>query len=462
MRSVSLVRSLAQVSTVLLLFLGASSAGAQCTITGPVALCGGSGDLCGPEGDYEYEWRGPSGTLISDQRCITVAVPGTYSLRTFDFMNGLWAGPCLHTVVPGGTSACTISGATQGCQGSALQLCAAEGLAEYRWSGPNEFFSSSRCVEVTVPGLYQAQTRNSPDECWSNPCEASVTFVTCQKDHDNCPVAPWRWLRDCRSCRSDKRLFPAKAMDEIAKCIDSKSSTFDWKDERGLCRTFDNRSSLRDRARRQLAGVLANVCAHDMQLKTRLGAPRGLDSTTPVQLEGFSGTVGSWVTDAEKQLADLERCSQHLRKTKDDYGRLIRTGWQINHGQGMGKVCVPKSGTESMFAEAEETVEEESLVEEVRDPDATLEVVTLNNPSVGFARLAYVVPEGEQGESVIGVFDVAGRMVRELDRGVRGPGRYELSWDGRDASGNSMRNGAYFVKGRIGAQRIEGRLILLR
>jgi len=35
-------------------------------------------------------------------------------------------------------------------------------------------------------------------------------------------------------------------------------------------------------------------------------------------------------------------------------------------------------------------------------------------------------------------------------------------WDGRDGDGKVMRNGMYFVMGRVGGQKVEGRLILLR
>jgi hypothetical protein len=72
----------------------------ECTISGPTVVCDEPVQLCAPEGDVSYEWTGPEG-FTSDQRCITVSVPGAYTLRLFDFINGLWMGPCAVALEPG-------------------------------------------------------------------------------------------------------------------------------------------------------------------------------------------------------------------------------------------------------------------------------------------------------------------------------------------------------------------------
>jgi flagellar hook assembly protein FlgD len=65
--------------------------------------------------------------------------------------------------------------------------------------------------------------------------------------------------------------------------------------------------------------------------------------------------------------------------------------------------------------------------------------------------MAYVV--GESGDHVdISVYDITGRRVKSLADGVLGPGRHDVAWDGRDASGARVRRGMYFIHIRIGAQ----------
>jgi hypothetical protein len=73
------------------------------------------------------------------------------------------------------------------------------------------------------------------------------------------------------------------------------------------------------------------------------------------------------------------------------------------------------------------------------------------NPFTTGMHMAYVV--GESGDHVdISVYDITGRRVKSLADGVLGPGRHDVAWDGRDASGARVRRGMYFIHIRIGAQ----------
>jgi hypothetical protein len=75
-----------------------------CEITGPPAICeGGDAPLCGPEGDYDYEWTGPGGDY-PDDRCITATLEGTYELTVEDQYGCV--STCQHFLkVDGGTEA---------------------------------------------------------------------------------------------------------------------------------------------------------------------------------------------------------------------------------------------------------------------------------------------------------------------------------------------------------------------
>lgn len=52
----------------------------------------------------------------------------------------------------------------------------------------------------------------------------------------------------------------------------------------------------------------------------------------------------------------------------------------------------------------------------------------------------------EQDQVSLRIYDVAGRAVRELWRGVAGQGEHRVVWDGRDDAGGGARSGLYFVR----------------
>jgi hypothetical protein len=125
--------------------------------------------------------------------------------------------------------------------------------------------------------------------------------------------------------------------------------------------------------------------------------------------------------------------------------------------------AMASASSEAAFDPEDAVVEEGSLDSELVDEDETILLAHMqSNPVSGPARMSFVVPAGLDGEIVIGVYDVAGRLVRELQRGVATAGPHEVTWDGHDAQGHAVKGGAYFLKGRAATQRIEGRLILVR
>ena len=60
------------------------------------------------------------------------------------------------------------------------------------------------------------------------------------------------------------------------------------------------------------------------------------------------------------------------------------------------------------------------------------------------------------------VHDVLGRTVRTLTSGTMDAGRHVLHWDGRNAAGESVGNGAYLVQLRTGSQRVAGKVMLIK
>jgi hypothetical protein len=60
------------------------------------------------------------------------------------------------------------------------------------------------------------------------------------------------------------------------------------------------------------------------------------------------------------------------------------------------------------------------------------------------------------------VFDLAGRVVRTIESGEKGPGRYLVSWDGKDDQGVRARSGMYFLRASIGGQQKRVTVTMLR
>ena len=60
------------------------------------------------------------------------------------------------------------------------------------------------------------------------------------------------------------------------------------------------------------------------------------------------------------------------------------------------------------------------------------------------------------------VHDVLGRTVHTLIAGTMDAGRHVLHWDGRNAAGEPVGNGAYLVQLRVGGQRAVGKVMLIK
>ncbi|MBK8232764.1 MAG: T9SS type A sorting domain-containing protein [Candidatus Eisenbacteria bacterium] len=66
------------------------------------------------------------------------------------------------------------------------------------------------------------------------------------------------------------------------------------------------------------------------------------------------------------------------------------------------------------------------------------------NPAAAGSRISYDL--ASSGAVQIALFDASGRRIRDLYRGFQMAGGHLLRWDGRDASGREVPDGAYFVR----------------
>jgi hypothetical protein len=84
------------------------------------------------------------------------------------------------------------------------------------------------------------------------------------------------------------------------------------------------------------------------------------------------------------------------------------------------------------------------------------------NPARATARVAITVPDGGSRPVRVAVFGVDGRLVRRLADAPFAPGRHEVAWDTRDASGQAVKAGLYFVRADCGGRAAERRLVVVR
>jgi len=82
------------------------------------------------------------------------------------------------------------------------------------------------------------------------------------------------------------------------------------------------------------------------------------------------------------------------------------------------------------------------------------------NPFRANTSITISVPEG--GEASLVVYDVRGRLVRQLAAGAHAPGDHAVSWDGRDRNGRRVAAGTYFFRLNAGGETHTRKVVLIR
>jgi hypothetical protein len=90
---------------------------------------------------------------------------------------------------------------------------------------------------------------------------------------------------------------------------------------------------------------------------------------------------------------------------------------------------------------------------------AALSLAASPNPARGPARISYVLPRASDVR--LAIYDVGGHKVTTLVDRREGPGRGEVSWDGRSASGDPVAAGIYVMELVAGAERRVQKLVRL-
>ncbi len=452
-------RILASLVAVALTASLATDAASQCSITHTAVS--GAYELCAVGGS-EWQWTGPAGFTAASS-CITVSAPGTYTLRLFDGLSGLWSAPCDFSFVDTPPMLCPITGPDSVCTGATVSWCGPTGNYQYNWMGPNGALGSTACLQLSEPGDYTLDYHD-PATGAGDICTRTLFVRECiappppppTHQEPGCPLTAREWSRSC----SRAGLVDATSFAAVAAAVDARSAVWSFSGTSdGLCALLrrDGRRTDRDVACRQYAALLANLSAGTVGVTASDGRKVGLD---PQQsLDGVLGvpvgtTLSMWIDRTESTLLAQQGRSLRDRTARDDCRRIARQARAIMRN-------APGCGT-ALSAVLDDDDDAEVFGGRADAPAGTGVISTTHggDPLTGAHRLRWTLERASDIE--LAVVDVTGRRVRHLAQGTFLAGTHEFSWDGRDDDGRMLSAGAYFVVGRIGSERTSARLFLLR
>ncbi|MEQ1834242.1 MAG: FlgD immunoglobulin-like domain containing protein [Candidatus Eisenbacteria bacterium] len=419
--------------------------------------------MCASAGS-SWQWSGPGGFAATSE-CVTVTTPGTYSLRVWDGLNGLWSAPCTWAFgqVPAGP-ACSIAGDDSVCAGESTMWCAPSGAAAYSWTSPSGRHGSSTCTFVSEPGEYTLVLTDANGA--TETCRRTLIVYDCSPPQLGavCPMSARAWAR---SCGASGGYVSADAFADVAARVDERSAVWSFGGTAsGLCsilRRDRHHGSEAWRAKRHYAAVLANLSAADAQVVAADGHGVGLDANMTLDsLRGVTPgtTLGTWVAATEARLLELSTSPARSRMARAEYRRIARQARAIDR---ITTGC-PASAAALLVDEDEDDDDgmlrpEDSSVS-TSGSGATVSTAPRSNPSTGLTELRWTLERSAAVELVI--MDITGRRIRHLASGTFAAGTHVFTWDGRDDDGRAARVGAYFVAGRVGRERLTQRLFLLR
>ena len=108
----------------------------------------------------------------------------------------------------------------------------------------------------------------------------------------------------------------------------------------------------------------------------------------------------------------------------------------------------------------------QSLAYEIRAGEEASRPLLLQNapnPFNAATTIAFQVPAALDREEIrLGIYNLAGQLVRLLQPASQRAGEHRLTWDGRDGQGREVASGVYVYRLEVGAQTAHRRMLLLR
>jgi len=88
--------------------------------------------------------------------------------------------------------------------------------------------------------------------------------------------------------------------------------------------------------------------------------------------------------------------------------------------------------------------------------------LALRSPNPASGPLVFEIALSRADRVRLGIYDVAGRLVRTVVDEAMAPGAHAVSWDARDNRGRTVPAGAYYCVLRADGEKLEARVVILR
>jgi hypothetical protein len=93
---------------------------------------------------------------------------------------------------------------------------------------------------------------------------------------------------------------------------------------------------------------------------------------------------------------------------------------------------------------------------------AALTLMCYPSPAISSVHVWLGVPSIDAGKVSVEVYDVRGRLVRQVADRVFEPGFHDVQWNGADANGQHVASGIYFVKVSQMGDNLSRKIVLVR
>ena len=321
------------------------------------------------------------------------------------------------------------------------------GNYDYEWSGPGGFTATSQCITVSASGTYTLVVIDRATNCRSLPCTHEISCPPVSL----CRITGGGCLNEAGGTRGKKQnTFGGN----VSPAHDAGGPTGnEW-----------------EHVLRDGRTILFNFHSHDAHIISCTILPPGPCSPPAVNTRAdFEGTgqysmgPGSRTEDANFSAYIIDHGEGHCGGT-DYYTITVRKGLV----QGAGEVVFTIAGEidcgnlqihELNSGPPAGTITMEPTTPEIHGLAVLNRAIP--NPFSGTMSYSYRIPEGGERPVDVGVYDMAGRLIRKLVSGSQSSGTYTVQWDGRSSGGARMTPGVYFLRARVAGDHNMNRVILL-
>jgi hypothetical protein len=267
--------------------------------------------------------------------------------------------------------------------------------------------------------------------------ETCVAQIKCIPCGENCPRTPGFWTQQCAQKGNGSTKFTESEVTKIAECVDEVSVFFNWADGTDFsrfCAMIDPERPMNPekQLKRHFAALLANYCTGELGLIANNGDKINLVLSTVMNPE-CPGVDAKTIAELIKEIDDAL-----INGKTDKYGALLYCADAINNGDNipLDPECSEKADDPDREAQL--------------DADSFRLGKAVPNPFRRQVTVPYALSSEKAGQKVtINVYNVAGRLVRNLVSEVHAAGQFEISWDGRNNAGAGVHRGVYFVRAQI-------------